>query len=69
MFFEMVCSCSATLQIDAPEDRELAVWLFVTRFSEAHVNCGFMTPVTKDEPETTKRYEVSRAENHEEKEI
>lgn len=61
----MVCTCSATLQLDIADDYGTAAWLMVTRFSDAHINCGYITPLVKDKPETTKRYEVNpRTEDH-----
>jgi hypothetical protein len=54
MFAEMSCKCGSTLQLDGLND---AFTEFTTiRFLEAHVGCGFVTPVKKDEPDkTTKR--------------
>jgi len=54
MFAEMSCKCGSTLQLDGLNDTFTE---FTTiRFLEAHVGCGFVTPVKKDEPDkTTKR--------------
>jgi len=59
MFFEMMCSCSASLQIDVDGPREDAAWLLLTRFSEAHVDCGYVTQLVKEKPEITKRFNLN----------
>lgn len=56
MFVEMMCACGATLQVDGADDT--ATWLWANRFTEAHTECGFMTPVMRDEQEKTTRYEL-----------
>lgn len=56
MFVELVCGCGASFQLDGPDESNTATWLLTNRFSEAHVACGFMTPIAKDAPETTERY-------------
>jgi hypothetical protein len=58
MFFEMVCQCNATLQIDVEKNREEAAWLLVSRFSNAHVACGFITPLYEEMPQETKRFNI-----------
>lgn len=56
MFVEMSCACGATLQVDGADDT--ATWLMASRFSEAHTECGFVTPLNRDEQEKTSRYEL-----------
>jgi hypothetical protein len=56
MFVEMVCVCGASLQIDGDDD--YPSWLFASRFAEAHVKCGFITPIASDTPEKTNKYEL-----------
>lgn len=46
MFFELVCSCSATFHMEADEDESTAAWLFAHRFVNAHAKCGYMTAPT-----------------------
>ncbi len=48
MYFEMMCSCSASIHMDVAEDMQTLGLLFLNRFIESHVNCGFMTPMHKD---------------------
>lgn len=56
MFAEMVCVCGATLQLDVDDD--FPAWLLTNRFAEAHVKCGFVTPLPSDTPEKTGRYDL-----------
>ena len=58
MFFEMVCSCTATLHLDVSKDREEAALLLVNRFTMAHVSCGFMTPLMEQLPTPTKKFNI-----------
>jgi hypothetical protein len=66
MFFEMMCNCSATFQVDTNDEHSSAVWLMANRFATAHTSCGFMTPVITDEPEKTKRYEITERQRENE---
>jgi hypothetical protein len=50
MYFDMICSCSASFHIELEVDSEEAVWLLVNRFINAHVECGFMTPIAEQSP-------------------
>lgn len=63
MFFEMMCSCTATLSLDVAEDNDTLGWVMIHRFASAHINCGYMTPMTTDEKSETRRTE--RIEDHE----
>jgi len=58
MFFEMMCSCSAAIELDVDKSREDAAWLLVNRFTTAHVDCGFMTPLLEELPNPTKRFNI-----------
>jgi len=62
MFFEMVCQCTATLQIDAEKSKEEAAWLLVSRFCNAHVACGYITPLYEEMPQDTKRFNIKATE-------
>lgn len=48
MFFEMACSCSASLQLDVDSNEE-AAWLLLGRFTSAHTTCGFISPLPDNE--------------------
>ena len=65
MFFEMMCNCSATFQLDADDEHADAAWLMARRFANAHTSCGFMTPIVMDQPEKTRRYEISERRERE----
>ena len=56
MFAEMSCKCGSTMQLDGLNDT--LTEFTVIRFLEAHVVCGFVTPVKKDEPERTSRRDI-----------
>jgi len=56
MFAEMSCKCGSTIQLDGINDT--LTEFTVIRFLEAHVACGFVTPIKKDEPERTTRREI-----------
>lgn len=56
MFAEMVCLCGATLQLDVDDD--IPAWLLTNRFVEAHVKCGFVSPLVSDTPKESKRYDL-----------
>ena len=59
MFFEMLCSCTATIQLEVDHNKEEAAWLLVNRFTSAHVSCGFMTPLLEELPNPTKRFNIN----------
>lgn len=48
MFIELSCSCSAAIQIDVEKSREEAAWLLINRFANAHVSCGFISPLLEE---------------------
>jgi len=48
MYFEMMCSCSASIHMDVTEDMDNLGLLIMNRFIESHVKCGFMVPEFKD---------------------
>jgi len=53
MFADMACKCGSAIQLDGFND---ALTEFtVVRFLEAHIVCGFVTPVKSDDPEKTSR--------------
>lgn len=53
MYVEMACGrCEATFSLDS--DEEDPFWVLVTRFANAHAECGFMTPMA-DLPEPPSR--------------
>ncbi|CAB4129675.1 hypothetical protein UFOVP115_83 [uncultured Caudovirales phage] len=55
MYIEMSCKCGALLNFDG--FNESFTHLTTARFLEAHVSCGFVTPVTNDGKERTIRRE------------
>lgn len=58
MFFEVACSCSASLALDTSKDKEDASWLLINRFINAHTACGLMTPLPDSTQTRTKRYNI-----------
>lgn len=56
MYVEMTCSCGAHFQLDVDEDFQ--GWLLLNRFVEAHVKCGYVTPLASDTPEKIARYDL-----------
>jgi hypothetical protein len=54
MFFELVCSCTATFHMESPEEEGTAAWLFAHRFVNAHEDCGYMSPPRHPETEQTR---------------
>lgn len=58
MFFEMTCACSASLQVDVDEPREDLALILVTRFTNAHVSCGFVSPAPEETQDQTKRHNL-----------
>jgi hypothetical protein len=56
MFTEMSCKCGAMIQLDGFND---SFTEFTTiRFLDAHISCGFVTPVKKEMPDRTVRKEL-----------
>lgn len=53
MQVDMVCVCGAALLASA-EDSYDWVMLLVTRFTDAHVSCGYLTPLVTDDTATSK---------------
>jgi hypothetical protein len=53
MFIEMSCKCGALMQLEGLNDTY--TMLMTNRFVEAHVQCGFVTPVNTDQPQSTRR--------------
>lgn len=46
MYIELACACGAILNIDGAEDTFTI--MLATRFSDSHVECGFVTPLDGD---------------------
>jgi len=47
MYVELHCgACESSFQVESEE--EDPVWLMIHRFSNAHADCGFMTPASGD---------------------
>jgi len=56
MFTEMSCKCGAMIQLDGFND---SFTEFTTiRFLDAHISCGFVTPVKKEMPDRNVRREL-----------
>lgn len=53
MYAEMSCKCGAMINIDGFTDSLSE--LITIRFLEAHITCGFVTPVNNSGAETTTR--------------
>jgi len=58
MYFEMSCSCSASINLDLGKDKEDAAWLLANRFVNAHAVCGFVSPLNEELPMSTKKYDI-----------
>jgi hypothetical protein len=59
MFFEMICTCSASVHIETDIDENTeASWLLVNRFINAHVKCGYMTPIEEQNPKSTTQLNI-----------
>ena len=63
MFIEMSCQCGAGIQLDGVN--ESFMLLYGTRFADSHVSCGYITPITKDKPDQTKRHDINLNTNEE----
>lgn len=63
MFIEMNCQCGAGIQLDGVN--ETFMLFYSTRFADAHTSCGYITPVIKDKPDQTKRYDINLNTNEE----
>lgn len=49
MYVEMVCgNCESFFNCDADADESSAMWMMMHRFANAHVACGYMTPVSAE---------------------
>jgi len=59
MYIELSCSCAAAIQVDVDVHREDAALLLVNRFTTAHVQCGFMTPLLEELPNPKKRFDIN----------
>jgi hypothetical protein len=56
MYVEMSCKCGAMINVDG--FNEGFTQLTTTRFLEAHISCGFVTPLKGDSSERTVRREI-----------
>lgn len=45
MYVNLICSCEAALEVDVPDGDESAGWALIMRFCNAHVGCGYVTPM------------------------
>jgi len=50
MLFDMSCSCTAALSIEIDKNDTVA-WMIINRFLEAHIKCGYVTPIIQEEVE------------------
>ena len=48
MLVAMVCSCGASLELQGTNDTY--TMLMSSRFADAHVGCGFLTPTVQERP-------------------
>lgn len=58
MFIEVSCQCSAMIQLEVDKNKEEAAWLMLNRFANAHVQCGFVSPLLEEAPATTKKLNI-----------
>jgi hypothetical protein len=66
MFVELNCGrCESYIHLDSEE--EDPVWLMAHRFSNAHAECGFMTP-SSAEQDTPLKKKVIKPRRHDESE-
>ena len=56
MYIEMSCKCGAMINVDG--FNEGFTQLTTNRFLEAHIGCGFVTPIKNDVTERTTRREI-----------
>jgi len=48
MFIDLGCGkCDSSLIIDGDDD--LAIWMMLYRFTNAHLECGFVSPTLKSD--------------------
>lgn len=64
MIFDMVCNCGAALQVESDDYLE-GVWLLITRFTDAHVKCGYMTELTRDSVGDRRTQKINLEEKNE----
>jgi hypothetical protein len=62
MFVEMTCACTASIQVELKEHQETMGLILVNRFTNAHVDCGFMSPVSEERTATTKKFDIKTTE-------
>jgi hypothetical protein len=63
MFFELICSCTATFHMEVSEDQTTSAWMFAHRFVNAHQNCGFMTAPAYPEVKEVYKTEKNNVES------
>lgn len=52
MSVDLSCgNCGATFSLDLSSDYEEGIWSLINRFCNAHVVCGYVTPVGQDDSE------------------
>jgi hypothetical protein len=62
MFVEMTCACTASIQVELKEHQETMGLILVNRFTNAHVDCGFMSSVSEERTATTKKFDIKTTE-------
>lgn len=62
MFVEMTCACTASIQVELKEHQETMGLILVNRFTNAHVDCGFMSPVPVEPTTNTKKFDIKTTE-------
>jgi hypothetical protein len=62
MFVEMTCACTAAIQVELKEHQETMGLILVNRFTNAHVDCGFMSPIPAETTNTTKKFDIKTTE-------
>jgi hypothetical protein len=56
MYIEMSCKCGAIINVEG--FTEGFTQLTTNRFLEAHISCGFVTPIKNDGAERTTRRDI-----------
>ena len=51
MKFDMVCACGASITVEVLDDENtLGGWMFIHRFANAHISCGYVTEYESGDP-------------------
>jgi hypothetical protein len=62
MFVEITCACTASIQVELKEHQETMGLILVNRFTNAHVDCGFMSSLPVEPTPITKKFDIKTTE-------